>query len=126
MSQVPLNAILHVLVVGPYLCTSVWHATKGNVSLFKLVPQGVATIPHPSRPHAPSSNLGMDILNLDPLGIVLLGSQGLNYILHPSCFEAKGAINIQISFGSHSAKPKCYCYLASFSIFPPIMFFLLT
>ncbi len=60
MSQAPLNAIARVLVMGPYFCTLVWHATKSNVSLFRLVPQGATTIPHPSRPHAPSS-LGRNI-----------------------------------------------------------------
>jgi hypothetical protein len=65
MSQAPLNAIPRVLVVGPYLCTLVWHATKGDVTLFRLVPQGAAMIPHPSGPHAPFS-LGMDIESRSP------------------------------------------------------------
>jgi hypothetical protein len=56
-----LITIPHLLIVVFYLFVSVSYAIKGNVKLFRLIPQVVAMMPHPSKPPAPSSNLGVDI-----------------------------------------------------------------
>jgi hypothetical protein len=76
----PLQHNTCVMIVGLYLHVLIWHAIRGNVSLFKLTIWGWWWYPIPLSP-VPPLVIWAWITNIDPLGVFCWGSLSFDYIL---------------------------------------------